>query len=588
MAAPIRIANCSGFYGDRLSAAREMVEGGPIDVLTGDWLAELTMLILARTRAKRPGGGFARSFVAQMEEVMGTCLDRGIRVVSNAGGLDPAGCAEAVADVANRLGLSPTIAYVDGDDLLPRLDELVAAGVDLAHLETGEPLGDTSRFVSANAYLGCWGIVDALYRGADIVVTGRTTDAAVVCGPAAWHHGWARHDWDRLAGAVVAGHVIECGAQATGGNYSFFTEVPGMTHTGFPWAEISVDGSSVIGKHHGTGGQVSIGTVTSQLLYEIGSPAYLGPDVTARFDTIQLDEVGPDRVRIRGTKGEPPPATLKVAMNELGGYRNDVGIALTGLDIEAKARLVEDAFWRACPYAPDDFASVTTHLARTDKADPASNEEAVAVWRMTVKDPDERKVGRAVSGAVVELGLATIPGFFGVSGGPGEGRPYGVYRPSLVPAYLVPQRVVVLGGAQTMVDSVAPGGIVTVPATSGPVAEAPEGETVVAPIGRVIGARSGDKGGNANLGVFARSDAAWAWLDGSLTVDRLRELLPETVGLRIDRHRLPAIRSLNFVIHGLLQEGVAASTRQDRQAKSLGEWLRARVVDVPAALLPEA
>ncbi|MGA1556433.1 MAG: acyclic terpene utilization AtuA family protein, partial [Ilumatobacteraceae bacterium] len=285
MADPIRIANCSGFYGDRISAAAEMVEGGPIDVLTGDWLAELTMLILARTKAKRPNGGFARTFVTQMEQVMGTCLDRGIKVVTNAGGLDPDGCAEAVHEVAERLGLSPKIAYVDGDNLLGRLDELVAAGVDLAHFETGEPVGDVSRFISANAYFGCWGIVEALDRGADIVITGRATDAAIVCGPAAWHHGWARDDWDALAGAVVAGHVIECGTQATGGNYSFFTEVPGLERTGFPWAEVASDGSCVIGKHDGTGGQVSVGTVTSQLLYEIGSERYYGPDVTTRFDT---------------------------------------------------------------------------------------------------------------------------------------------------------------------------------------------------------------------------------------------------------------------------------------------------------------
>jgi hypothetical protein len=585
MAEPVRIANCSGFYGDRLSAAKEMVEGGPIDVLTGDWLAELTMLILARTQAKRPGGGYARSFVQQMEQVMGTCLDRGIKVVSNAGGLDPDGCAEAIAEVAAKLGLSPTIAYVTGDNLLPRLDELVAAGIDLAHFESGEPVGDTSRFISANAYLGCWGIVDALNRGADIVVTGRTTDAAVVCGPAAWHHGWARDDWDALAGAVVAGHVIECGTQATGGNYSFFTEVPGMTRTGFPWAEVAADGSTVVGKHDRTGGEVSVGTVTSQLLYEIGSPAYLGPDVTARFDTIELEQVATDRVRISGTKGEPPPSTLKVAMNEVGGYRNDLGIALTGLDVEAKAELVDAAFWEACPYGPDEFASVTTRLVRTDKADPASNEEAVAVWRLTVKDPDERKVGRAVSNAMVELGLATIPGFFGVSGGPGEGRPYGVYRPAVVPADLVPQYVSLLGGDQTVVESVAPPGDVDVKPAPEPAAEVPDGATVRAPIGRVVGTRSGDKGGNANLGVFTRSDEAWAWLDRFLTTEQLQALLPETADLVVDRHRLPAIRSLNFVVHGLLQEGVAASTRQDGQAKSLGEWLRARVVDVPEVLL---
>jgi hypothetical protein len=589
---PLRIANCSGFYGDRLSAAREMVEGGPIDVLTGDWLAELTMLILARTQAKRAGGGYARSFVTQMEQVMGACMDRGIKVVSNAGGLDPPGCAEAVSEVADRLGLSPAVAYVAGDDLLRRLGELTAAGVDLAHLDTGEPVGDVSRFVSANAYLGCWGIVDALQRGADIVVTGRTTDAAVVCGPAAWHHGWARDDWDALAGAVVAGHVIECGTQATGGNYSFFAEVPGMARVGFPWAEIAADGSSVIGKHDGTGGEVSIGTVTSQLLYEIAGPSYLGPDVTARFDTVRLQQEGPDRVRLHGVRGEPPPPTLKVAMNELGGYRNDVAVALTGLDIDAKAQLVEDGFWEACPYKPEDFASVTTRVVRTDKADPATNEEAVAAWRLTVKDPDERKVGRAVSNAMVELGLATIPGFFGLSGGPREARPYGVFRPALVPAELVPQHVVVIATRErTVVDSVAPPAAaetVDVEPAPGPEAGAPGGPTVRAPLGHVVGARSGDKAGNANLGVFARTDDSWAWLDGFLTVDRLRELLPETADLAVDRYRLANLRALNFVIHGLLQEGVAASTRQDGQAKSLGEWLRARVVDVPAVLLPDA
>ena len=464
MAGPIRIANCSGFYGDRHSAAAEMVNDGPIDVLTGDWLAELTMLILARTQAKHPGGGYARSFVKKMEQVMGTCLDRGIKVVANAGGLDPDHCAAAVAEVADKLGLSPKIAFVNGDNLIPRLSELRDAGVDLAHFETGEPVGDVSRFITANAYLGCFGIVEALNMGADIVITGRVTDAAVVCGPAAWHHGWSRDNWDALAGAVIAGHVIECGAQVTGGNYSFFTEVPGMERVGFPWVEISDDGSSVVGKHDGTGGEVSIGTVTSQLLYEIASPRYLGPDVTSRFDTIRLDQIAKDRVRISGAKGEPPPATLKVAMNEIGGYRKDLSVALTGIDIEAKAELVEKAFWVACPFTRDDFESVTTKLIRTDKPDPSTNEEAVALWRMTLKDHDERKVGRALADAAVEIALATIPGFFMVGGSPSGGSPFGVYRPAVVPAELVPQYVVMLDGPTTVVDSVAPSGTAEVTA----------------------------------------------------------------------------------------------------------------------------
>ena len=607
MSDPIRIANCSGFFGDRPSAAAEMVDGGPIDVLTGDWLAELTMLILSRIRAKRPGQGYARTFVGQMEQVMGTCLDRDIKIVSNAGGLDPDGCAEAVKDVADKLGLSPTIAYVNGDDLLPRIHELAASGALNPFPGTNE-LGDLDAYLSANAYLGCFGIVDALTRGADIVITGRVTDAAVVCGPAAWHHGWQPHDFDQLAGGVVAGHLIECGAQVTGGNYSFFTEIEGRDEIGgrarfgFPWAEIAADGTALIGKHDDTGGEVSVGTVTSQLLYEIGGPEYLGPDVTARFDTVGLTEVNPDRVIVWGARGEAPPSTLKVAMNELGGYRNSFTVALTGLDIEEKAAFAQAAFWDACPYGPDDFDSVTSRVIRTDKPDPATQEESTAIWRLTVKDADERKVGRAFSDAMVHTALAGIPGMYGLGGGPGPGQPFGVYRPATVPSDLVPQYVTILGGETRQVSSVAPrtgSGRVEpgppVPEPSPMVASPPTGETRAVPLGTVFGTRSGDKGGSANLGVFARSngalppsDDAWAWLDNELTVERLRELLPETAGMQIDRHRFPLICSLNFVIHGLLDEGVAASTRQDAQAKAIGEWLRARVVEVPAGLVPDA
>ena len=586
MADPIRIANCSGFYGDRLSAAAEMVDDGPIDVLTGDWLAELTMLILARTRAKRPGGGYARSFVKQMEQVMGSCLDAGIKVVSNAGGLDPRGCAQAVAEVAERLGQHPRIACVEGDDLMARLDPAAADAVTLHSFATGEPMAGTTELITANSYLGGWGIAAALRRGADIVVTGRVTDAAVACGPAAWHHDWAIDDWDALAGAVVAGHVIECGTQATGGNYSFFTEVDGMARTGFPWAEIAADGSSVIGKHDGTGGAVTVGTVTAQLLYEIDAPGYLGPDVTSRFDTIRLAQIAPDRVRIDSVRGEPPPPTLKVATNELGGYRSEITVGLTGLDIEAKAALVHDAFWRACPHEPGDYAKVTERVVRTDKADPATNEEATAVWRLAVFDHDEDRLGRTLSDAMNELALATIPGMFS-PGSAARPRAFGIYRPATVPAEAVPQYVTFLDGGRTVVDPV------PIPAEPAPPVPSPAphadgrqwGPTVPAPLGRVVGTRSGDKGGNANLGVFARSAGAFDWLDGFLSTERLRNLLPEAAPLRVDRHRLPNIWSLNFVIHGLLGDGVAASDRQDPQAKSLGEWLRARVVEVPEDLL---
>ena len=321
--------------------------------------------------------------------------------------------------------------------------------------------GDPTKFLTANAYLGCFGIVDALTKGADIVITGRVTDAAVTCGPAAWHHGWSRTDLDQLAGGVVAGHIIECSAQVTGGNYSFFHEIEGRNEVGggarfgFPWAEVAADGSCVIGKHDGTGGTVNVETVTSQLLYEIGGPEYLGPDVTARFDTIQVEQLERDRVRVSGTKGEAPPSTLKVAMNELGGYRNSFTVALTGLDIDDKAAFAEAAFWDACPYGPDDFAFIENKVVHTDKPDPATQEEATAMWRVTVKDPDERKVGRAFADAMVHTVLPGIPGMYGLGGGPSAASPFGVYRPATVPADLVPQYVHV-DGTTTQIDSSVP------------------------------------------------------------------------------------------------------------------------------------
>ncbi len=561
-----------------------MVEGGPIDALTGDWLAELTMLILSRIQAKAPGGGYARTFVSQMEEVMGQCLDKGIKVVSNAGGLNPEGCADAVQEVADRLGLRPRIAYVGGDDLAPRLHELIEAGVDFSHLDTGQPLGEiANRIVTANAYIGCWGIVEALNQGADIVVTGRATDAAVVAGPAAWHHGWRRDDWDALAGAIVAGHVIECGGQATGGNYSFFTEIEDLTYPGFPWADVHSDGSSVIGKHAGTGGQVSIGTVTSQLLYEIQSERYLNPDVVSRFDTIHLEELEQDRVLISGTRGEPAPRELKVAMNYQGGFRNQVSIGLTGLDIEAKAELIERQFWHSCPYSPEEYETVVRKFLPTQKENPATNEEAVAVYKIIVKDPDERKVGRAFSNAGTEIGLCSIPGMFGTAGGPGPGQPFGIYWPALIDSQLVPMKVVV-DGKMTVVDNTAGAPALQIEQHAIALPAVPEGPTRSAPLGHLFGARSGDKGPNANLGIFARDLKSFSWLSQFLTIGKLKELMPEAAERDVDRYDLPNLLSLNFIFYGLLEEGVAASTRQDPQAKALGEYLRAKVVQIPEEL----
>lgn len=605
MTEALKIANCSGFYGDRLAAAREMVDGGPIDVLSGDWLAELTMLILAKGMLRSPSSGYARTFVAQMEDVMGDCLDKGIKVVSNAGGLAPGACADAVADVADKLGLKPKIATVSGDNLMDRasgsgatsrFEELRDAGIDFSHLETGQPLGDRKP-ITANAYLGGWGIAEALGAGADIVITGRVTDAAVAMGPAAWRHGWKRDDWDALAGALVAGHVIECGPQATGGNYAFFKEIPGLEHPGFPIAEITRDGSSVITKHPEHGGAVTVGTVTAQLLYEIGAPEYPNPDVTAHFDTISLAQVGTDRVQVSGVQGSPPPETVKVALNYVGGHRTSATLFLTGLDIEEKAELVSAGLWSKFPKGRETFEETDVQLLRTDHDDPTSNEAAMAQLRITVRDSDDKKLGRAFSSKVTELALANYPGLCG-SGMTAKAEAYGVYWPAVVPAKLIHEEVRLGYGAVGAWDRRDVRILDSVGAESGvPVDSTPSsggrhstsgggsGKTVRVPLGKLFGARSGDKGGNANLGVWARNERAYEWLAANLTTARLKQLLPETAQLEVRRFPLPNLFALNFVVVDILGEGVAASSRVDPQAKSLGEWLRARVVDIPAELV---
>ena len=594
---PVRIANCSGFYGDRIAAAREML-AGPIDVLTGDYLAELTMLILWKSRRKDSALGYASTFLRQMEDVLGPCLDRGIPIVANAGGLNPAGLAARLGELAAKLGLTARIAYLTGDDLAPRIGALQAEGHAFTHADTGVPLAGADRpVVTANAYLGGWGIAAALEAGADVVVCPRVTDASLAVGPAAWWHGWARDDWDALAGAVVAGHVIECGPQATGGNYSFLAEVTDRRYPGFPIAEIAADGSSVITKHDGTGGLVSVGTVTAQLLYEIGAPAYLNPDVVAHFGTVRLQQAGPDRVAISGTRGSPPPDTLKVALNMLGGYRNTTTMVLTGLDIEEKAAHAEKLLFDLLGGAAR-FGEVDVRLLRFDHPDAPVNTEATAHLRITVKDQDEAVVGRAFSNVTQELALGGYAGFHTTSP-PTAASAYGVYWPALIPARVVTQTVHLPDGTSQVVPHT-PG----VPATSAtaalPAAAAPPAVTVPPatlatdvtgyvqiPLGRIAGARSGDKGGNANVGLWARSDEAYAWLRRELTVERFRELLTEAAALGVQRYELPNLRALNFVVEGLLAPGVAATIRPDAQAKGLGEYLRSRTVSVPAVLAAE-
>jgi hypothetical protein len=558
----IRIGNASGFYGDRPTAFRELLETADLDVITGDYLAELTMLILARDKARDPSLGYARTFVGQFEDCVGLAAERGVRLVVNAGGLNPAGLAARLREVTANLGLPVQVAHVEGDDLTDRA----------AQLGLGEPL-------AAHAYLGGFGIAECLRRGADVVVTGRVTDASLVVGTAAAHFDWSRGDLDAIAGAMAAGHVIECGTQATGGNYAFFRTIKDLRHPGFPIAEVEADGSSVITKPTGTGGAVTVGTVTAQLLYEVGGARYAGPDAVLRLDSIELTQDGEDRVRISGVRGEPPPDTLKVGVNALGGYRNEVTFVLTGLDIEAKADLVRSQL-------PGDL---TWTLARTDHEDAATTQTASALLHCVARGTDPDVVGRRFSDSAVHIALGSYPGFH-LTAPPGAASPYGVFRSAFVSAYEVPHVAVLADGSRIEIlhsplAVPAVQALAAVPESAIPNGTERRGFHRHVPLGRVVGARSGDKGGDANLGVWVEDDRAWPWLARFLTLDRVRALLPETADLELERHVLPNLRAVNVIVHGLLGEGVAYHARFDPQAKALGELLRCRFADIPEELL---
>ena len=582
----IRIANCSGFYGDKLSVAKDMVEGGPIDVLTGDYLAELTMTILYNQKMKRgENHGYVGTFIKQFKDVAKIAQDKNIKIVTNAGGLNPKSMALEIENVIEELNLNLKVAYIDGDDLIPMMDKLTDLGEKFSNLDKDLELKDYSKKpITANAYLGAWGIKEALDNGADVVVCPRVTDAAVVIGPAAWKFNWSRDQYDELAGALAAGHIIECGAQATGGNYSFFREVPTFDNIGYPIAEVYEDGSFVITKHENTGGLVSVGTVTAQLLYEIGSPAYLNPDVISHFDTLKITQESQDRVLVQNARGSSPTNTHKVCVNLVGGYRNGIELLLTGLDINEKAELITDQIFKSVG-GKEQFDKVDIQLHRTDKENPNSNEEAQAFLRIDVMSSNPELVGRLFNAKIIELALANFPGWTGRSGVVPNG-PYIEYWPTLVNSKYVKERIHI-GDKVIDITPTSQLGLEEKYYQKVPY-ENPELEIQSFEedfFGKIFGTRSGDKGGCANLGVWAKTEDAYSFLFDFLTVEKLKELLPDLEKFDIDRYELPNIFSLNFYVHGILQEGVSSSTRMDGQAKSLGEYLRAKKINFPKQLL---
>ncbi|MEJ6549153.1 DUF1446 domain-containing protein [Corynebacterium sp. USCH3] len=562
---PVRIANFSGFYGDRDSAMKEMLDGGEIDYLTGDYLAELTMLILAKGMMKNPGLGYARRFIDHLDTCLDDIAERGVKVVTNAGGLNPAGLADALKDKVSERGLDLTVAYVDGDDVREHVWPTV------------------SDALCANAYLGAFGIVECLNAGADIVVTGRVTDASVVVAPAAHHFGWGPGEFDKIAGAMAAGHVIECGTQATGGNYSGFNrgildDKPVMP--GFPLAEIYEDGTSVITKHAGTGGAVTAGTVTAQLLYEVTGARYAGPDAVLRLDHVTVEDLGEDRVRISGATGEAPPPTTKVSVNRIGGFRNEVHVLFTGLDVEDKAELLIKQLDAIEPRP----RTVDYRLQRTDHPDADTQAAAAARLVCVVWDPDQNLLADWGRG-VVSTALASPPGTF-FDGVPPKPSMYGTFLPTYLDNDVPVHTAHLPDGTTVTVAPPTTTAEIGSSHTDEPAPEAPtQDSTRHAPLGLIADARSGDKGGSANIGVWTSDPEAYPWLVQTVTAESVKTLLPETADLDVEVFALPRLNALNIVVQDILGQGVAHGARFDPQAKGLGEWLRSRHVDIPESLL---
>ena len=532
--------------------------------------------------------GYVGTFLKQIKEIAKTCNEKNIKIVTNAGGLNPKSMASEIEKILLDQSIEMKVAYIDGDDLLPKMDSLMDEGEKFMNIDKNISLKDSGYSpLTSNIYLGAWGIKEALDHDADIVVCPRVTDAAVVIGPAAWKFNWKRNDYDALAGALAAGHIIECGCQATGGNYSFFKEVPSFDNVGYPIAEIFEDGSFNITKHPNTGGLVSKGTVTAQLLYEISSPAYINPDVISHFDTLKIEEIAKDKVHISGCRGSSPPKDHKVCINLAGGFRNGMEIILTGIDIDEKAKVFTDALFNSVG-GQDQFEEVSIQLHRTDKENPITNEEAMASLVISVKSSNPDLVGRLFSAKIIELALANIPGFFAQSG-PKSSGPVIVYWPALIDSKHVKEKVHIDGKEIEVLPTTQldfeeiyyqrePFNIEEINMT----------DQLEIFFGDLFGTRSGDKGGCANLGVWAKNKNTYSFLYNFLTVERIKELMPDLNKYKIERFELPNIYSLNFYIHDILQDGVSSNNRKDSQAKSLGEYLRAKKILVPKEIVEGA
>ena len=591
----LRIGGASGFWGDAARATPQLLSVVGLDYIVYDYLAEITMSIMARARAKDELKGYASDFVsAAMKPNLSLIAERGIKVISNAGGVNPEACVKALRQVIAEQGLNLSVACVIGDDLISSKESMQTSGI--TEMFSGTAFPSSEKILSINAYLGAFPIAQALASGADIVVTGRCVDSAVTLGACIHAFGWGRDDLDQLAMGSLAGHILECGPQATGGNFTDWEQVQGMSDMGYPIAEIASDGSFVCTKPEHTGGMVSVGTVSEQMLYEIGDPqAYMLPDVVCDFSAARIKQIGEDRVHVSGAKGRMAPDTYKVSATYADEFRGGTYMTFYGIDANRKARALGEAIFEAARRAfrnvgLSDFSETSIELLGTEThygAFSKVKDSREIVMKIAVKHPDITGIGIFLREAV-GLGLATPPGLSGFAGS----------RPSPSPvvrlfSYTMPKaqvQVQVLLGDEVIACDEVYGEVLDIKAISRPKTPTADKsmQMVKVPLIALAWGRSGDKGDKANIGIIARRQEYLPYICAALTEavvrKRFAHFLNDTTKGSVERYLLPASNAINFLLHDVLGGGGVASIRNDAQGKGYAQLLLSCPISVPTAI----
>ncbi len=594
----IRIGNAGGYWGDDPGALERQVLGGRLDYISMDFLAEITMSILQKQRQSDSEMGYAKDFLGMLKAVLPKLMADGTTVITNAGGVNPQSCARAIAKLAAELGLSPRIAIVYGDDILPNIGELESKGCRFENMESGESFADVrSRIQAANIYFGAAPVVEALKWKPNIIVTGRVTDTGITIAPMIHEFGWKLNDWHKLASGIVAGHIIECGSQSTGGNFTDWEKVPSFDNIGYPIVEVNEDGTFIVTKHQGSGGLVAVDTVREQLFYEMGHPeAYITPDVVADFSSIQLAQDGPDRVRVFGVKGFEPTPLYKVSMAYEDGFKSIGSIMISGPNARRKAEAFAKIFWKRCP---GPFVETLTEYVGFNACHRSlihQDEGNEILLRLGARAHDEKDL-RLFGKMIPSLILSGPPGVAVIGGVPKPAKVMS-YWPALMPKDAVHPRIGLYEKGELIeektVSHTPVGHYVPTEAKAQVAATASKPiEAVVAehkgpsllPLSTICLARSGDKGDTANIGVMARSQAAYEFLDKYLTAQKVKDLFQELCVGKVTRYNLPNMQGFNFLLDQALGGGGTMTLRIDAQGKTFAQGLLAQRIAIPQNLL---